>query len=192
MPGIPSPPICDNEVVGALPINRQGQYLVFDREKEPDGAAFVAGHRDKHGTWNDALNGETREETGLTVVTKKLIIDTWTDNRCGRQPGPLGAGHAWMVFEVTVSGEVVPGAGEVRNPRWEAPTGIAALARRTIDYAKGRVSEAEWRHKPGLEPIWLWLLSAPGVGGWQLLEVGQDERELALKLSWGNKPRVTV
>src|SRR5215510_14198162 len=100
MPGTSSPSICDNEVVGALPINRLGEYLVFDREKDPTGAAFIAGHRDKHGTWNDALTGETREETGLTVVTKKLVIDTWTDNRCGRQPGPLGAGHAWMVFEI--------------------------------------------------------------------------------------------
>jgi len=97
-----------------------------------------------------------------------------------------------MVFEITVAGEVNPDPAEACNARWESSNGIAALGRRTIDYALGRIPESEWRHSPGLEPIWLWLLSAPGVGGWQLLHVSQDERDLALKLAWGNRPVASV
>lgn len=189
-----SPAVCDNEVVAALVLNRRHEYLVFDRVKEPPGAAFIAGHRDKHGNWEKALCNETNEETGLTVVSKRPVIVAWTDNRCGRVPGPLGAGHTWLVFEVTATGEVTPDPREARNTRWESRAGIAALARRTIDYAQGRITEAEWDgpEGPGLEPIWVWLLSMCGVGGWQLLHVSEADRSAVLKLSQGNRPVVPV
>jgi 8-oxo-dGTP pyrophosphatase MutT (NUDIX family) len=186
-------PTCDNEVAGGLIYDSTGRALTFDREKEPTGAAFPCGHRKEHGSLKETLHGEVFEETGLTVVSSRLVIMRWVPNRCRRHPSDLGVvGHNWAVFRCTAVGEVNVDLKEARNPRWLYPHELGMLAHRTICYAKGEVSEAEWRAQPGLEPVWAWLLSEEGIDGFQLINLRPQDRAAMLRLAIGNQPKVTV
>src|SRR5579872_3721749 len=89
---------CDNRSVGVIVTDRDGRYLVFDRNTFPPGAAACAGHVDDHGSDEDAARGEVLEEVGLTVNVLVPLAAGWRDNPCRRSPGPKGRGHEWVVY----------------------------------------------------------------------------------------------
>lgn len=119
--------------VGAL-IERNGQYLLIDRAKEPFGLAGVAGHIDDGETPSDALRREVREEVGLEIITAELLFEEEADNLCSRGV-PV---HYWHLFKCRVDGYVKTNQSEVLSCAWYSPYFLNIIG--------------------GLEPIWeRWL-----------------------------------
>lgn len=154
---------CDNASVGVIIMNANGQYLMFDRGTFPPGTAPVAGHVDDHGSVHDAAVAEVREELGLHVVSLTRVGGGWRGNRCRRHPGARGVGHAWEVYEAVVEGELAPSARETKNVRWLSLDDVRALVGRTVAYAQGQVSDAEFAERPGIESVWVQWLADLGV-----------------------------
>lgn len=145
--------ICDNTSVGVV-IEKDGQYLMFDRATFPSGAAAVAGHGDGHGGSAAAARAEVAEELGLTVVTLEEVTGGWRSNRCRRLLGPRGVGHQWVVYRATVAGVLAPSVRETRHVRWLPAGQLQHLAERTAAYAHGELPEEQLAARPGLEPVW--------------------------------------
>lgn len=172
---------CDNTSVGVIIADGHGNYLLFDRNTFPPGAAPPAGHVDDHGSYEDAARAEVAEETGLTVVSLRKVTGGWRDNKCRRDPGPKGTGHEWRVYCATVTGDLAPSPRETRNARWLNCYDLQVLAAWTIGYAIGIVSADQWAASPGIEPVWVrWLadaglvvLSGKGESAVDLLAAGQ-------------------
>ena len=146
--------VCDNASVGALIIDADGSALTFRRATVPAGIAGPAGHIDGHGEAIDALVAEVREEVGLRVRTASLLKVEWRPGSCRRLPGPGGIGHLWSLYSVQVDGELSPSARETRDTRWRTGAELQQLAERTVAYARGRVSAAQFAVVPGVEPVW--------------------------------------
>jgi 8-oxo-dGTP pyrophosphatase MutT (NUDIX family) len=165
---------CDNTSVGVL--IRDGQrWLVFDHTTGLPGVAPVSGHMDSHPSPDHAAAGEAHEETGLTLVNVRPVASGWRRNTCRRPPGPHGPGHTWWVFTAKPSGLLRPSPRETRNMRWVTRDELQALAWRTVLYARGETTGAEWAASPGLAPVWLqWLsqalLAFADVGDYQLVD----------------------
>ncbi|KAB7835509.1 NUDIX hydrolase [Streptomyces mobaraensis] len=155
---------CDNTSVGIIITDRQGRYLMFERATFPPGTAPAAGHIDDHGTAEDAGRAEVEEELGLTVIGLTRITGGWRDNPCRRLPGARGPGHDWTIYQATVTGDLAPSARETKNVRWIAPDALQELADRTVAYARGRITAAEFEAAPGIEPVWMqWLTSIAAI-----------------------------
>ncbi|MEU4234357.1 NUDIX hydrolase [Nonomuraea sp. NPDC026600] len=154
---------CDNTSVGILIHDDQGRLLVFNRATLPWGAAPPAGHIDDHGSPEQAATAEVSEEVGLTVDSLELIARRWRDNRCRRADGPQGVGHEWFIYRAEVHGELAPSPRETRNARWLTAGELQVLSLRTALYAYGDITEAEWQHEPGIEPVWVLFLSMAGL-----------------------------
>ncbi|MEW9530732.1 NUDIX hydrolase [Microbispora sp. NPDC049125] len=161
-----APKVCDNAAVYML-IQQpsDGRWLTFDRVKPPWGVAGPAGHIDEHGDPVDAMYAETEEEVGLKVTDYQLLVfDSWRDNTCRRLPGPEGVGHKSYLYEVEVTGTPRPAAEETAKLRWRTNTELQALANRTVDYAHGRISNADFKASLGMEPVWVeWFRVAGAI-----------------------------
>jgi len=79
--------------------------------------------------------------------------------------------------EATATGSLTPAADETRGAAWYTQAEVRALAARTLAYARGQISEAAWETTPGLEPVWLELLTHAG-----LLALTDEELALARRL----------
>ncbi|MFE0778025.1 NUDIX hydrolase [Streptomyces sp. NPDC058861] len=170
---------CDNTSVGIVITDRQGRFLMFDRATFPPGTAPAAGHIDDHGTAEDAGRAEVEEELGLTVTGLTHVAGGWRGNRCRRLPGARGTGHGWTIYQATVTGDLIPSTRETKNVRWITPGVLQELADRTVAYAKGSITDAEFEAAPGIEPVWMqWLadLAAIRIGPDDLLRVDQLAR----------------
>ncbi|MFC4507908.1 MULTISPECIES: NUDIX domain-containing protein [Streptomyces] len=157
---------CDNTSVGIVITDHQGRYLMFDRATFPSGTAPAAGHIDDHGTSEDAGRAEVEEELGLTVTGLTHVTGGWRDNPCRRLPGARSTGHRheWTVYRATVTGDVTPSAHETKNVRWITPDALQELADRTVAYAQGRITDAEFEAAPGIEPVWMqWLANIAAI-----------------------------
>lgn len=153
---------CDNTAVGVL-VRAGNRYLVFDREGWPPGVAPISAHVDARGHWDAAARDQVAQDTGLTVTTLRRLDSGWRDNRCARMPGGLGQGHAWRIFEATVTGTVRPSAAEINNARWVTGAELQALSARTIAYANGLLTATEFSGAPGIDPAWVHWLDTLGV-----------------------------
>ncbi|MGA5819960.1 NUDIX hydrolase [Kitasatospora sp. NPDC094028] len=155
---------CDNTSVGVVITDHQGRYLMFDRATFPVGTAPAAGHIDDHGSARDAARAEVEEELGLTVTGLTRVTGCWRDNPCRRRPGARGTGHDWTVYRATVTGDLAPSARETKNVRWIPPAALQELVDRTVAYAHGWVTDAEFEAEPGIEPVWVqWLADIGAV-----------------------------
>jgi 8-oxo-dGTP pyrophosphatase MutT (NUDIX family) len=169
---------CDNASVGVLIFDQDGRLLMFRRQTAPAGIAPPAGHVDEHGSVVDAAVAEVREEVGLLVTALQPVVSArWLPNVCRRQHGPCGPGHNWTVYAADTVGELALGEREAADARWYTPAEVAALARRTVDYGRGRLPEQEWAAAPGLEPAWCWLLHDAG-----LLRLSPPDRAVVVDL----------
>ncbi|GGT67501.1 NUDIX hydrolase [Streptomyces atratus] len=170
---------CDNTSVGIVITDHQGLYLMFDRATFPSGTAPAAGHIDDHGTAEDAARAEVEEELGLTVTGLTHVTGWWRGNRCRRLPGARGTGHDWTIYQATVTGDLTPSTRETTNVRWIAPDALQELADRTVAYAQGHLTDAEFAAAPGIEPVWMqWLanIAAIHISPDDLLRVDQLTR----------------
>ncbi|GAA0972875.1 NUDIX hydrolase [Nocardiopsis tropica] len=151
---------CDGNSVGVVLRDSDGRILMITRKLAPSGIAPIAGHVcDEIPTLTHlgAAVVETQEEVGLTVWPEDLtlIYARAIENRCRRTPAP-SLGHEWMVFSASRwTGELTPSERETRGAAWYTAEKIQALAERTVAYAHGDVTEAEWQASPGLEPVWV-------------------------------------
>lgn len=97
--------------VGAL-IRRGDGILLFDRVRPPYGFAGPAGHMDKDESAETAVIREVYEETGLQVVSTKLLFNEFLPDDVCRH-GVIG--HQWCLFEVVTSGTLTPDPVEART-----------------------------------------------------------------------------
>jgi len=109
--------------VGAI-IKRDGKYLMIDRACPPYGFACVAGHIDDGEDADTAVIREVKEESGLEVITKKLLKQTeilW--NTCSKGITV----HYWHVYECDVRGRVKRNEQETNEIGWHTPEKIKEL-----------------------------------------------------------------
>ncbi len=153
--------VCDHRSVGMLVFNGEDLLLV-DRAQRAFGMACPAGHMDEDTDPQETARRELREETGLETRTMRLLLVQVLANDCSRVGGTW---HRWHVFEISVAdaNRLAPDPGETRGAAWFSSAALAELATRTRAYEKGCVAEDEWRAHPGLEPVWLRLLTSVGV-----------------------------
>ena len=98
---------------GAL-IEKDGKYLIEKRAGYPFLHATLGGHVDKGETFEQALNREVIEETGLNVKDKKLIFKGMIS------PDPCSRGvdlHDWRLYLVHADGTLRISSESV-NLRW--------------------------------------------------------------------------
>lgn len=134
--------LCNHSSVGIV-VERDGKFLLFQRQKYPIAMAPAAGHVDEYpGVPNgsasekpvflDAAVRELWEETGLVVRPgqMKLVLETTTPNECRRQTVDGGdPWHLWRVYSVRVDGSQQPRGNkdESANLRWYTPDEIRKL-----------------------------------------------------------------
>jgi 8-oxo-dGTP pyrophosphatase MutT (NUDIX family) len=167
---------CDNTSVGVVIADGQGRLLLFERVRPPWGIAPVAGHVDDHGSVDDAARAEVAEEVGLTVVRLQYLLSVWRGNACRRLPGPEGVGHHWSVFRADAVGDLRPAVEEVRRPFWCDPARLQGLSDRTVGYANGDVSAAQFAADPGIDPVWVGLFHAVGLVDVSVAELAAADR----------------
>lgn len=148
--------VCDNKSVGIIIKNSEDKLLLIERKKYPFGFAPPAGHVDDHGSYEQAVINETREEVGLNVENLNLLSEGRMENPCRREGGSW---HFWKVYEVKTSGTIKRSQEETKQIGWFAGTQIDKLAERTRQYINNKISEDEWIKNPGLEVVWLdWFI----------------------------------
>ncbi|MFF1767810.1 SHOCT domain-containing protein [Streptomyces sp. NPDC058251] len=60
--------------------------------------------------------------------------------------------------------DLTPSAHETKNVRWIAPDALQELADRTVAYARGHITDAEFEAAPGIEPVWMqWLANIAAI-----------------------------
>lgn len=155
---------CNNTSVGILVV-RDGRLLLIERRRPPYGWAPPAGHVDPGEPYPDAAIRETQEEVGLPVDHLQLLWRGDQKNRC-RRPG--GDWHYWAVYEATTTGEPTRSEDETSAMRWVSRDQLAGLAELTRNHLAAGSGPDEWRQHPGLEPVWLDMLTTLGwIGGAQ-------------------------
>jgi ADP-ribose pyrophosphatase YjhB (NUDIX family) len=130
---------------------RNGKLLLIERKKPPFGFAPPAGHVDGRKSFEDAAQSELQEEVGLCVKELELVAEGRRENPCRRENGTW---HYWKVFHVSAFGEINASKCEVKRFIWCSAEDLRALRRRTEDFLAGKISQAEWEERPGLEPVW--------------------------------------
>lgn len=153
---------CTNASAGLI-VERDGRLLLLERRKPPLGFACPAGHVDEGETPLEAARRELREETGLIAVNLTLVWEARVTqhNTCSR---PGGTWHQWSVYTPTAppTGDVTPDPGEAVSFDWVDRGSVDVLARRTRAYLAGMITEDQWARYPGLEPVWLDILTGTG------------------------------
>lgn len=157
----PSPTVrkqCDGRTVGVIITDRCGRVLLGDRA-DGAGAAPIAGHvYDTRSDPDDAALSEVREEVGLFVTELIKVAVEWRPDRCARGDGPLGAGHHWTLYRALATGRMRVDPGRYTATRWAGPAEVENLAQRSLAFARGQVTDGQWRDRPGLELVWVrWL-----------------------------------
>lgn len=115
--------------VGAV-IEKNGKYLLIERNIFPLGFAGVAGHIDEHESPLTAVKREVVEESGFTVVKAELLFEEERQNNsCSKGIST----HYWSVYQCAVSGEPHRNLRETKSLGWYTPEEIK---------------------KVNLEPIW--------------------------------------
>src|SRR2546430_129056 len=78
----------------------------------------------------------------------------------GGPPGSRGAGHRGRVYPATAS--PTPDRPRRRARGLDAAE-IGQLAGRTAEYAYGRVTDAQFFARPGIQPAWVTFLAGLGI-----------------------------
>jgi len=156
---------CDHKSVGVIIINQAGRFLLLTRAKPPAGRAPVAGHVDEHGDFEQAGIVESMEEVGLHVDHLTHLAQGHLPNICRRPPShATHDGHDWVIYRTYVRDEfgLAFSEDETRGGRWYGADELQELAERTILWATGEVSDADYNENPGLEPVWVYWMAEVG------------------------------
>ena len=139
---------CDHKSVGMM-VWHDDKLLLIERAKPPYGFAIPAGHVDDDALFEDAARRELEEEVGLIADSLELVIEGRKDTSCRRG----GAWHYWKIYRVETSGELDRSLEETKQTRWASRDELQTLAKRTIQYIEGNITEEEWEQNPGLEVV---------------------------------------
>lgn len=156
------PERCTNASAGVI-VERDGRLLLLERRWQPLGFACPAGHVDSGEAPMEAARRELREETGLVAPELTLVLETRvTRNNTCSHPG--GTWHQWSVYTHSqpLTGRFMPDLREVVSSRWVNMPELSILAARTRAYLAGLITEDQWATSPGLEPVWLEILTSTG------------------------------
>ena len=63
------------------------------------------------------------------------------------------------MYEAKVTGEVKGSSDETKQVGWYNQAQLKQLEERTNAYRRGELDEKEWETHPGLEPVWLEILT---------------------------------
>ena len=163
---------CDNTSSGVL-VYQGDDLLLIERKQYNFGFACPAGHNDGDEPRGGAFR-EVREEVGITLQAMERVLERRYDNPCGREGGDY---HLWTLFESNDwSGDIELEDEEVLSYMWATPADVRALADRYEQFAKRMECELDdlvsmseyintddqWRHDPGLEPVWYIMLKNLG------------------------------
>ncbi|MGH3477552.1 MAG: NUDIX hydrolase [Gammaproteobacteria bacterium] len=146
---------CTNAVAGILVI-RDERLLLIERAKPPYAWAPPAGHVDPGETHRQAAERELHEEVGLRATRLRLLLVHRYDTWC-RRPGDNW--HQWAVYKATTEGDPVRSETETRALRWVTPAELDELGKLTLAHLAVSSGSEQWRREPGLEPVWLTILS---------------------------------
>jgi len=150
--------LCNHSSVGVI-VERDGKFLLFQRQKLPIAKAPAAGHVDEFDgiptgdvteerTFRDAAVRELEEETGLRVRPgqMKLVLTTTRANQCRRKTiDGAKHWHLWRVYQVHVDHQQEPRGNDSESAdlAWYTASEIAAL--------------------PDLESVWREMFQQIGV-----------------------------
>lgn len=141
---------CDNKSVGIL-VRKDSHLLLIERKNPPYGFAPPAGHVDDLGTFRNAAIVELKEEVGLDIEELQLRIEGRVENPCRREGGSW---HYWKIYEAEFSGEIEGSERETKQVGWHEEASVQVLGKRTEEFRKGLITEADWENSPGIEPVW--------------------------------------
>jgi ADP-ribose pyrophosphatase YjhB (NUDIX family) len=129
---------------------KDDKLLMIERGLDPVGFAVPAGHVDDDTTYEAAAIRELKEEVGLDAQSLELIFEGRKENACRREDGSW---HYWKLYRIEAKGELQGDPLETKRVGCYSREEIKRLALRTESYLKGEIAEAEWRVRPGLEPV---------------------------------------
>lgn len=98
------------------------------------------------------------DKTGLGARTLQLRLAGIRHNQCRRIGGDH---HRWEVFTADTFGEP-QSRPEALSLWWANSRDLAELAARTRQLLDADAGPEVWQHEPGLEPVWLALLTELG------------------------------
>jgi len=106
-------------------IERDGKYLMIDRNLTPFGYAGLAGHIDEGEDTISALHREVKEESNLVVKKQGLLYEEELiqESTCVMGVKP----HYWYIFKCAVSGEIKLNEKEAKSIDWYSPEEIKKL-----------------------------------------------------------------
>ena len=112
-----------HKTVGAI-VRKDDKYLMIERKLKPFGFACLAGHIDPGETSEEALVREVKEESGLDVKSKKLLLnEVLSIEECVQ--GEIT--HEWFVYDVEASGELKIDEEEEKVIKYYSPDEIKKL-----------------------------------------------------------------
>ncbi|PLX22185.1 hypothetical protein C0584_00320 [Candidatus Parcubacteria bacterium] len=102
--------------VGVIIRNQKDEILMIDRSNIPYGWACPAGHIDEGETPENAMLREAKEETGLDILSYKILAEEYIEwNECR-----TAQGHHWYLYEVlSWKGEVIIEEEEAKDWAWK-------------------------------------------------------------------------
>ena len=140
---------CDHKSVGIL-VWKDGSLLLIERARFPYGFAIPAGHVDGDISFETAASRELKEEVGLDSREIKLVTEGRKENMCRREGGDW---HYWKIYKVEAVGEIDRSLDETKKAGWYTVEQIKGLASKTEKYIDQEISDEDWQHDPGLEPV---------------------------------------
>lgn len=152
---------CHGKSAGAL-VYRDGSLLMILRKRGTPGWAPPAGHVDDGENPADAAVRELQEEVGVSSAAVRLAagFPRTEPDTCSRGT----TAHEWWPYLVQAyTGHLRINPDEALAARWVTPWELDRLADLTrLHLVCGTSTEAR-RMLPGLEPVWLRMLTDMGV-----------------------------
>jgi len=116
------------------------EYFLIDRVHQPLGWACVGGHVNDGDDSLTTLKKETKEESGLDVVSFKKLV-SGEELELGVCVGGFSK-HIWDVYEVDVTGRLQVDPGEAKDSGWFTTEKIKTMT---------------------LEPVWKYFFEKLGI-----------------------------
>lgn len=150
------PYTCDGTRVGVLIYDQSDRLLMTTGAT---GLAPATRHaQTQRPTYLDAALAAC-QEVGLTAGPEDLkrVYILWHPDRCAAETQHPSGGHDVQVYYW--QGSQAPAEDQAAGLAWYTPAQVQALGERTLAYAQGRIGEQEWQADPGMDLLWVDILT---------------------------------